>query len=176
MIEIPDRDQSTAAGRGGGTPNVQRPSIILDVVLDLVFRTAVLFALFLLFAGHNAPGGGFVSGLVAGTALVLRYVAGGADEVDRIIGLEEQVFLGAGLLVAFATGVAGWLLGDAFLYGAKVTVDVPVMGTLNATSALVFDIGVDLVVIGLVLSLLRSLGAAADRDVRPPAEQQEVAP
>lgn len=140
-----------------------RPSLILDVVLDLVFRTALLFSLFLLFAGHNAPGGGFVSGLVAGTALVLRYVAGGVEEVDRVLPVHEQVLLGVGLLLVFLTGVFGWVAGGAFLYGAKASVEIPVLGTMSATSALVFDIGVDLVVIGLVLSLLRSLGAAADR-------------
>lgn len=147
-----------------------RPSLILDVVLDLVFRTALLFSLFLLFAGHNAPGGGFVSGLVAGTALVLRYVAGGVQEVDRVVPVHEQVLLGVGLLLVFLTGVFGWVVGDAFLYGAKATVEIPVLGTLSATSALVFDIGVDLVVIGLVLSLLRSLGAAADRFEEPSAD------
>lgn len=144
-----------------------RPSLILDVVLDLVFRTALLFSLFLLLAGHNAPGGGFVSGLVAGTALVLRYVAGGVQEVDRVLPVHEQVLLGGGLLLVFLTGVFGWVSGGAFLYGAKATVEVPVLGTLSATSALVFDIGVVLVVIGLVLSLLRSLGAAADRNEDP---------
>ncbi|MBY5162644.1 MnhB domain-containing protein [Salsipaludibacter albus] len=148
----------------GPDANSPRRSVILDVVLDLVFRTAVLFGLFLLFAGHNAPGGGFVSGLVIGTALVLRYVAGGAAEVDRVLPLEEHVLLGAGLLLAFASGAAGWIFGGAFLYGAKATLEIPVLGTVNATSALVFDVGVDLVVIGLVLGLLRSLGAAADRD------------
>lgn len=162
-----DSSSPTARRPAPDAVPVHRPSVILDVVLDLVFRTALLFALFLLVAGHNAPGGGFVSGLVAGTALVLRYVAGGAAEVDRVLTVDEQVLLGAGLLLAFATGVAGWLLGGSFLYGAKATVEVSLLGTLNVTSALLFDVGVDLVVIGLVLSLLRSLGAAADRDVDP---------
>lgn len=142
-----------------------RPSVILDTVLDVVFRTALLFSAFLLFAGHNAPGGGFIGGLVAAAALVLRYVAGGAAELDRVVAVHESTLLGGGLLLAVATGAAGWVFGGAFLYMGKLEVDLPVLGTLKATSALAFDIGVYLVVIGLGLALLRALGAAADRDV-----------
>jgi multicomponent Na+:H+ antiporter subunit A len=141
-----------------------RESLILDTVLDMVFRTALLFSLFLLFVGHNAPGGGFVGGLVAATALTLRYVAGGADEVDRIARVHEATLLGSGLLLAALTGAAGWWIKGSFLASAKLEVAVPVLGTLKATPALPFDVGVYLVVVGLGLSLLRSLGAAADRE------------
>lgn len=142
-----------------------RPSVIFDTVLDMVFRTALLFSVFLLFAGHNAPGGGFVGGLVAATALVLRYVAGGAPEVDHFVAVHETTLLGGGLLIAALTGVAGWVIDGAFLASGKLELDVPLMGHLKATSALAFDIGVYLVVVGLGLALLRSLGVAADVDV-----------
>ena len=147
---------------GGPRP---RPSIIFDTVLGMVSRTTLLFSAFLVFAGHNAPGGGFVGGLVAAAALVLRYVAGGADEVDRVVALDEYTLLGSGLLIAALTGVAGWFLGDAFLYGAKYEFDLVVFGHVKVTSALVFDLGVYLVVVGLGLALLRTLGASADRDL-----------
>ena len=140
-----------------------RPSVILDTVLGMVFRTTLLFSAFLLFAGHNAPGGGFVGGLVAAAALVLRYVAGGAREVDRVVPVHEFTLLGSGLLIAAVTGAAGWALGGSFLYGAKYEFDVVVFGHAKITSALFFDVGVYLVVVGLGLALLRSLGAAADR-------------
>ena len=152
------RDSSPAGPR-------PRPSVIFDTVLGMVFRTTLLFSAFLVFAGHNAPGGGFVGGLVAAAALVLRYVAGGAEEVDRVLGVHELTLLGTGLLVAALTGVAGWFMGDAFLYGAKYEFDLLVFGHVKVTSALVFDLGVYLVVVGLGLALLRSLGAAADHDL-----------
>lgn len=136
-----------------------RRSLILDTVLDGVFRTALLFSLFLLFAGHNAPGGGFVGGLVAGAAIVLRFVAGGIEEVDAVVHLRSSNLLGGGLLVAVATGLGGWLWGEAFLASAKVDVAVPVFTTLKATTALPFDIGVYLVVVGLVLRIVETLGA-----------------
>lgn len=140
-----------------------RPSLIFDTVLDAVFRTALIFSVFLLFTGHNAPGGGFVGGLVAAAALVLRYVAGGAEEVDRVARLPAATILGAGLLLAALTGMAGWLWGDAFLGTAKLEVDLALVGTVKATAALPFDIGVYAVVVGLGLAFLRSLGAEADR-------------
>lgn len=139
-----------------------RPSLILDTVLDGLFRTALLFSIFLLFAGHNAPGGGFVGGLVATTALILRYVAGGVDEVDRVLPISQSTFLGGGLLLAGLTSFGGWVWADAFLASAKVEIDLPLLGTLKATSALPFDIGVYAVVVGLGLAVVRSLGAEAD--------------
>lgn len=148
-----------------------RPSVIFDTLLNMVFRTALVFSAFLLFAGHNQPGGGFVGGLVASAALVLRYVAGGADEVDRVVSWDERAVLGTGLLVAAATGMAGWIFGDAFLYAVEVEAHVPILGELHATSALPFDIGVYIVVIGLGLSVLRSLGKSADEELDHPADE-----
>lgn len=141
-----------------------RPSLILDTVLDGVFRTALLFSVFLLFAGHNAPGGGFVGGLAAAAAIVLRYVAGGVAEVDRVLRVPESVLLGLGLLLTVVTGIGGWLWDEAFLASTEVKVDIPVLGTLKATTALPFDIGVYAVVVGLGLAVVRSLGAEAEAE------------
>lgn len=138
------------------------PSQILDTVVDGVTRTAMVLSVFLLFAGHNSPGGGFVGGLVAAAALVLRYVAGQTPRVDSVARAQPSTLLGSGLLLAGATGAAGWLWGQEFLTSAKLEVVVPVLGTLKATSALPFDIGVYLVVVGLGLVILRSLGAEAE--------------
>lgn len=141
-----------------------RRSLIFDTVLDGVFRTALLFSLFLLFAGHNAPGGGFVGGLVAAAGIVLRYVAGGVEEVERVVRVRPSTLLGGGLLTAALVGMGGWLWGDAFLASAKVELAVPVFTTLKATTALPFDIGVYLIVVGLVLTIVEVLGVGAERE------------
>ncbi len=133
-------------------------SVILDVCVDAVFRTAVLFSVFLLFTGHNAPGGGFVGGLVFGAAVVLRYSAAGDASVRQVVPVSPQTVLGVGLTVATLTAAAGWLGGGELLEGSKWTVDVPLIGAVKSTSSLFFDIGVYLVVVGLVLSILRTLG------------------
>lgn len=139
-----------------------RRSLVLDTVFDVVFRTAVVFSLFLLFAGHNAPGGGFIGGLVAGAGLVLRYVAGGVPEVRRVAPWSPDVVLGTGLVTAVAAGLGGWIWGDEFLESAKVEIELPVLGVLKATSALPFDIGVYVVVVGIALAILTSLGRAEE--------------
>lgn len=133
-------------------------SLILDFVIDLIVRTALVFALFLLFTGHNAPGGGFVAGLVAGIALVLRFVAAGSSGITRVIPASPEVLMGIGLGTAVITGAGGWLWGDGFLESTKVELSVPVLGTVKATSALPFDIGVFIVVIGLTAALVLTLG------------------
>lgn len=133
-------------------------SVIFDFVVDLIIRTALVFSLFLLFTGHNAPGGGFVAGLVAGIALVLRYAAGNTEAVEEALPIRAQTMLGVGLALALGTGVAGWLWGEAFLESAKFETQVPLLGTVKTTSALPFDIGVFLVVLGLAAVLVLALG------------------
>ena len=133
-------------------------SLILDFVLDLVVRTALVFALFLLFTGHNAPGGGFVGGLVAGIALVLRFVALGREGIESVLTGSPEAVMGLGLALSIVTGVGGWVWRDSFLASARLDLDLPLLGAIHATSALPFDIGVFLVVVGLTAALVLTLG------------------
>jgi multicomponent Na+:H+ antiporter subunit A len=140
-----------------------RRSVVLETVVRLAFHTVLVFGVYLLFAGHNQPGGGFVGGLVAGSAFVLRYVASGRAELRAAVPVDPGLPLGLGLVVAVATGAGAWLFGGQFLQSAYVETDLPVLGHVKLTSPLLFDIGVWLVVVGLVLALLRTLGAEAER-------------
>ena len=138
-------------------------SLILETSVEALFHTALLFSLFLLFAGHNAPGGGFVGGLVGGAAFVLRYLDAGPAAVAQVTRVSPQALLGSGLALAAITGTVPWLTGGQFLQSAKLSFDLPILGTVKTTSSLPFDMGVYLVVIGLVLAVLDSLGREADR-------------
>ncbi len=138
-------------------------SLILEVSVAAIFPTALLFSVFLLFAGHNAPGGGFVGGLVAGASFVLRHLERAGDQPGKAMPVAPEALLGAGLALAVVTGVAPWLAGHQFLESAKVQLDLPLLGTLKASSSLAFDLGVYLVVVGLVLIVLSTLGREADR-------------
>ena len=137
-------------------------SFILETLVDLIVRTALVFSLFLLFSGHNSPGGGFVAGLVFGISLILKYVAGGIDEMRELVPVEPEVLLGGGLSLALLTGLAGWVWGDAFLESAYIEIELPLLGTLKASSALPFDIGVFAVVVGLVAALVTAFGAKTE--------------
>ncbi|MDG4759451.1 Na+/H+ antiporter subunit A [Micromonospora sp. WMMD710] len=151
--------------RGGPTLYEERRSIVLEVVIRLIFHTVVLFSLFLLFSGHNAPGGGFAGGLVAGLALAVRYLAGGRYELTEAAPVGAGVVLGAGLAVSVGFGLVALLLSGQVLESAKVERPLPLIGDAYLVTSIFFDIGVYLVVVGLVLDILRSLGAEVDRHI-----------
>jgi multicomponent Na+:H+ antiporter subunit A len=127
----------------------------------------VVGSVYLLLAGHNQPGGGFVGGLVAGAALAMRYVAGGVEEVRRLTPLQPWTILGAGLVLAVGTALAPLLVGGAVLETGLVSWHLPVLGTVKATSALPFDVGVYLLVLGLVLMVFEAFGDDLPEDDAP---------
>jgi multicomponent Na+:H+ antiporter subunit A len=133
-------------------------SFILNTLVDVVVRTALVLSLFLLFSGHNSPGGGFVAGLVFGITLILKYVAGGIEEMRSILPVSAEAILALGLSLAVLTGVAGWVWADAFLASGSFELTVPVLGVVKATTALPFDIGVFAVVVGMVAALVPAFG------------------
>jgi multicomponent Na+:H+ antiporter subunit A len=135
-----------------------RSSPILDGAVRVLFHTLLLFSLVLLVVGHDRPGGGFIGGLLGGAAFVLVYLAGGEPRVRRTELLAPEVLLGVGISLASLVGAAGWLIGGELLESFYVGYELPVLGAVKLGSAFLFDLGVYLVVVGLVLSLLRSVG------------------
>jgi multicomponent Na+:H+ antiporter subunit B len=115
----------------------------------------LLFSLFLLVRGHNEPGGGFVGGLVAATAIALVLLAEGLGEARRLLRVDPLALVAAGLLVALASGVPPLLRGWPYMTGLWLKVPLPVVGKVG--SPVVFDVGVYLVVLGIVLAILFAL-------------------
>ncbi len=140
-----------------------RRSILLEVVVRLIFHALILLSFYLLLTGHNTPGGGFAGGLVAGLALVARYLAGGRDELGATVPVDAGKILGAGLALAATMAILPLFFGQAALASAWIDLDLGPFGTLPIVTSTFFDIGVYLVVFGLVLDVLRSLGAEVDR-------------
>jgi multicomponent Na+:H+ antiporter subunit A len=132
--------------------------VVLDVSVRLIFHAVLITSIYLLLAGHNQPGGGFVAGLLVGAAIAMRYAAGGIDEVRHISRFAPWTILGTGLLLAATVAALPLLAGDEVLSGAIVEWDVPLLGTVKATSALAFDAGVYLLVIGIVLMVFEAFG------------------
>ena len=137
-------------------------SVILETGTRAVFHTILLFSAFLLFAGHNAPGGGFIGGLIAAAALVLHFVAHGPDNLHRLVRVRSETVLGVGVLLAAIAAIAPMLVGAELLTSDTWKVHLPLLGDVKASSVLVFDVGVYLVVIGLVLTILHTLGGELD--------------
>jgi multicomponent Na+:H+ antiporter subunit A len=128
---------------------------------------ALVVAVYLFFAGHNQPGGGFAAGLVLGAVVALRTVAG-FQRPTRAVGL-----LAAGGLLAGAVALAPVVGGEVLLDQVVVKASVPVLGTVKAGTALLFDLGVSLVVVGLVVAVLEGLGAVdLARAAGPPVSEE----
>ena len=162
-----DRDHSPAAGdvtwlRGSELRDPRHRSLVLEVATRMIFPLIMVLSAYFFFAGHNTPGGGFAGGLTAGLALVLRYLAGGRYELGETLPFDAGKILGVGLGLSAGTAVASLLLGAPVLSSALIQIDVPVLGTVKFVTALFFDLGVYLIVVGLVLDVLRSLGARVD--------------
>ena len=135
-----------------------RRILILDTSIKVLYPSILVLGLYFLFAGHNRPGGGFVGGLVVGGALALRYVSGGAIAVRSTFRLAPHLFLGIGLFLAAFTALLPVLLGGSILEHGDVEFDLPIFHHVKVTSALSFDLGVDLVVIGLCLMAFAAFG------------------
>ncbi|HWM74585.1 MAG TPA: Na+/H+ antiporter subunit A [Nocardioides sp.] len=159
---------------GGVTLAPDRRSIIFEVVTRLVFHTIVVFSIYLLLSGHNSPGGGFAAGLVTGLALMVRYLAGGRYELDEAAPVDAGALMGMGLFVATASGLAPLAFGGAVLQSALIDVNLALLGEVHLVTSVFFDVGVYLVVVGLLLDLLRSLGSEIDRHIL--REESELAP
>ncbi|WP_405374628.1 MULTISPECIES: Na+/H+ antiporter subunit A [unclassified Microbacterium] len=151
---------------GGQKVRPENRSLMLEVIVRVLFHTIIVVSLYLLFAGHNLPGGGFAGGLVAGMALVMRYVAGGRYELGAAAPTDAGRLLGAGMLLAVVTTLFPLLFGQAPLTSTFWEADLPLIGHVEFVSSTLFDVGVYLVVIGLVLDVLRSLGAEVDRQTQ----------
>jgi multicomponent Na+:H+ antiporter subunit B len=134
-------------------------SSILQTAARLLMPLLLLFAVFLLLRGHNQPGGGFVGGLVVAASFVLYSIAYGVDAARRALIVRTSTLLGVGLLVAFVSGLPAVVAGHAFMTAVWTTVAAGSVAIAVGTP-LVFDIGVFLAVIGVVLTIVFTLAEA----------------
>ncbi|MFC4223762.1 Na+/H+ antiporter subunit A [Lysinibacter cavernae] len=162
---VPDPDAPTRGAflMAGRTLSARNRSILVEVLTRLLFHPAIILSLYLLFVGHNLPGGGFAGGLVAGLALVTRYLAGGRYELGEALPVDAGKILGTGIILAVGTALASLIAGGEVLQSSWFEYDLGWLGEISIGTTTIFDIGVYLVVIGLILDVLRSLGAEIDR-------------
>ncbi len=148
---------------GGTRVRAENRSMMLEVVVRILFHTIIIVSLYLLFAGHNLPGGGFAGGLVAGMALVMRYVAGGRYELGAAAPTDAGRLLGIGMTIAVGCAILPLLFSAPPLTRWFIEAETELLGHVEFVTSTLFDVGVYLVVVGLVLDVLRSLGAEVDR-------------
>lgn len=148
--------------------------LVVDVSVRVIFHTTLIGSLYLLFAGHNQPGGGFVGGLVAGAAIALRFIAGGLDEVRAVSRFKPWTILGAGLMIAAVTTVVPVMFGEPVMSSALWEADVPLLGNVKTTSALLLDTGVYILVVGLIFMVFEAFGG--DPPAAPVVPEGEAGP
>lgn len=161
----------------GECPVGTRRTLLLETAARVLFPIVLVFSVYLLIIGHYGPGGGFAGGLTAGLAFVLRYIAGGSTEGAEIgarIKVRPPMLVGIGLALAVLAGLAPIAFGAPVLSSAKATLMLPVIGQVDLVSSLLLDIGVYLLLIGVVLDLLRSLGSGIERDARDAGDDLEA--
>ncbi|MDO9432324.1 MAG: monovalent cation/H+ antiporter subunit A [Phenylobacterium sp.] len=150
--------------------------MIPGLIIQLMFPVILLFGLHLFLRGHDLPGGGFAAGITISVGLILLYMAGGARWVESRLRVAPVRWIGLGLLTATGTGLGSLLFGYPFLTAYFRYLDLPVFGRIPLATAVLFDLGVLMLVVGatsLILialahqSLRRPRLAAPSADTRP---------
>ena len=135
-----------------------RHPLILATLSRVLLPMALLVSVFIFLRGHNLPGGGFIAGLVTAVALILQYVASGVQWTQSRLPLNYQSMAGLGVMIAGLTGLGSWLFDRPFLTSAFGHFHIPLVGEIELATALLFDLGVYLTVVGATLLILANLG------------------
>ncbi|MBU9722540.1 MULTISPECIES: Na(+)/H(+) antiporter subunit B [Bacillaceae] len=125
--------------------------LMLHTITRIVSFIILSFSIYLFFAGHNNPGGGFIGGLMTATALLLLYISFDIKKIKKAIPFDYSTIIAIGLLIAIVTGLNSLLFGDPFLTQYFEYYTVPVLGEIELTTALPFDLGIYLVVVAVAL-------------------------
>ena len=180
IFALLDTTARGAAGRrlarwAEGLPqSPERHPLMLAVASRLMLPLAIVVGLFIFLRGHNSPGGGFIAGLVFSIALLVQYMASGWDWTQQRRRFPDHALVGSGILAAALTGLGAVLLGLPFLTTGFDYFTLPLVGELELATAMLFDIGVALTVVGAVLLALAQLARAAQRAEQEPANREPM--
>lgn len=134
---------------------------INDVILRTVVRAVVFIILtlgiYLFFAGHNAPGGGFIGGLVLGSAVVLMYLTYDIETVYKSMPFDFKKVAALGVLLATGSAIAALFFDEPFLQQTDGDFTLPILGEVHLTTVTIFEAGVALTVIGVLVTIILSI-------------------
>ena len=131
--------------------------LMLHTITRVVAFIILSFSIFLFFAGHNNPGGGFIGGLMTASALLLLYVSFDMKTMKKVLPFNYSAIIAVGLLLAIFTGLNSMLFGDPFLTQYFEYYNVPILGEIELTTALPFDLGIYLVVVAIALLIILTI-------------------
>ena len=131
--------------------------VILRTVTKIVVFIILTFGVYLFLSGHNTPGGGFIGGLVLASAIVLLYLSHDIETVHKSLPLDFKLVAAFGVLLATGTGFGSLLLGVPFMSQTFAYFDLPVFGKTELTTVTIFEAGVALAVVGVVVTIILSI-------------------
>ncbi|KOO48529.1 Na(+)/H(+) antiporter subunit B [Priestia koreensis] len=132
--------------------------IILQTAAKFVTFIIMIFSFYIFLGGHFGPGGGFVGGLLTSSALVLMLLAFDIKTMSTVIPFDYKLLIPIGLLVALGTGVGSFFFHVPFLTHAFGHFTLPIIGETELATATIFDLGVYLVVVGITMTIIQTIG------------------
>ncbi len=134
--------------------------VILQTTTNIVSFIIILFSIHIFFSGHYHPGGGFIGGLLTSGALVLLLLAYDIKTVANILPIDYKILIGIGLLFAVGTSAGSLFFNVPFLTHAYSYFDLPLLGHTSLHTAVLFDTGVYLVVVGVTMTIIQMIGVS----------------
>ena len=128
------------------------------MVSQSLLPLALLVSAYIFLRGHNMPGGGFIAGLITSVAIIQQYIAHGVDWIKARMKLDYQLMIGSGITIAALTGLGSWVFDRPFLTSWFDYFHLPLVGKFELASAMLFDLGVYLTVVGATMLILANLG------------------
>ena len=164
--------------------SLDRHPVLMVVATRVMLPLAMLVGVFIFLRGHNAPGGGFIAGLVVSIALIMQYMASGFGWAAQRVKFDYHALIGCGVLTAAATGIGAMVADRPFLTSTFGHLHLPLIGDIELASAMAFDTGVFLAVVGAVMLALANLSRLGRRvahlpvnvspmDYQPPAREEQ---
>ncbi|HSF46773.1 MAG TPA: monovalent cation/H+ antiporter subunit A, partial [Burkholderiales bacterium] len=148
--------------------------LILVIIARGLLPLALLVSAYLFLRGHNQPGGGFVAGLMTAIALILQYMASGIAWARDRLAQDYRPAVAAGLALALGTGLGSWIFGHPFLTSAHGYLRLPIVGDVHWATAIAFDLGVYVTVVGATLSMLAAIGEVYENAGQTNEEGEQV--
>lgn len=131
--------------------------VILHTVTKLASVIIFAFSIHLFMAGHHQPGGGFIGGLTTAAGIILMFLAFDTETIKKHLPIDYKKMAALGVLISVLTGVGGLIFGESFLEQTFGYIDIPIFGTTELATAVLFDVGVALAVIGTSVSIILSI-------------------
>ncbi len=169
-----DAGRRLSAWRPEFALTADRHPMMMVIATRVMLPLALIVGAYIFLRGHNMPGGGFIAGLVVSIALIMQYMASGFGWAAQRMRIDYHAFIGAGVLIAAATGIFSMSLGYPFLTSAFDHVHLPIVGEFEIASAMSFDTGVFLAVVGAVMLALANLSRLGRRAGQAPVSESPM--